>query len=568
MKKLYFEGMIAMEERSLRITGADKTFINKITNTLTKLLIPTKIGINGMLISIKRNSLIKAYENYMQEENYDKEELEKKYDSCYEAYLEALDKYVMDSIYKKVKNNTASEFEQNALSKYYEVTSLKESEYIEYKYRKQKYLLELDYEGIKVNGKEKIKEKYEKFYISKMDSLYKSILKNYSIKVADNISNYDSTKEWIYTKIFYTLEDYIQNILPLKLELNQDESLKSVVSDYEKYESYTVGKLDTKDNIEKNMILLGISRKLFTHSLPLIVAEQCYEKLLKDARSLVQDTKIATKREKAYSMLINLIEDYNVKLLSTKVYWESPKERDQYKEFWKKYQDILKLKETDFIEYVKQKEILFIKNDIKNLDNGKIDYSKLMKYYKRKLVDYVSSKFTPKELVVDVNIIQGDSASLDTKNKIQDRLEIMGEKFAQFLILHPPYDDIIKFSDKKEDLSNCATTEEFYELFKKVAKNGYDLLEQNRFAALIIGDKYANSRYISLGFECQRRMEELGFVTKAVIVKNITGNEKAKGKTANLWRYRALSGGFNIFEHEYIMIFQKTKLKKVRNTNS
>ena len=25
--------------------------------------------------------------------------------------------------------------------------------------------------------------------------------------------------------------------------------------------------------------------------------------------------------------------------------------------------------------------------------------------------------------------------------------------------------------DKKEDLSNCATTEEFYELFKKVAKN-------------------------------------------------------------------------------------------------
>ena len=388
MKKLYFEGMMTMEERSLRITGADRTFFNKITNTLTKILIHKKIGINGMLISIKRNSLIKAYESFTLEENYNKEEIEKKYDSCYEAYLTALDKYVMDSIYKKVKNNTASEFEQNELSKYYEVTSLKENEYTEYKYRKQKYLLELDYEGIKLSSKEKIKEKYQKFYVSKMDSLYKSILKNYSIKVADNINNYDSTKEWIYTKIFYTLEDYIQNILSLKLELNEDQNLKSIISEYEKFESYTVGKLDTKDNIEKNMILLGISRKLFTHSLPLIVAEQCYEKLLKDARCLVQDTKIATKREKAYSMLINLIEDYNVKLLSTKVYWESPKERDKYKEFWKKYQDILKLKETDFIEYVKQKEILFIKNDIKNLDNGKMDYSKLMKYYKRKLVDY------------------------------------------------------------------------------------------------------------------------------------------------------------------------------------
>ena len=389
MKKLYFEGMINVEERSLRITRVDKTFFNKITNTLTKILIPTKIGINGMLISIKRNAMLKAFENYTPDDtSYDKEEVEKKFDTAYEAYLEALDKYVMDSIYKKVKNGSASEFEKNALSRYYEVTSLKENEYIEYKYRKQKYLIDLDYEGIKISNKEKLVEKYNTFYISKMDNLYKSILKNYSIKVADTTNIYDSSKEWVYTKIFYTLEDYIQNILSLKMEINTDEKLKDVVSEYEKFETYTVGKLDTKDNIEKNMILLNISRKLFTHSLPLIVAEQCYKKLLKDARVLVQDTKLASKREKAYSMLINLIEDYNVKLLSTKVYWDSPKEREKYKEFWNKYKEITKLKETDFIEYVRQKEILFIKDDIKKLRNEKTDYSKILKYYKRKLVDY------------------------------------------------------------------------------------------------------------------------------------------------------------------------------------
>lgn len=378
-----------MEEKSLKITGANKTFINKITNTLTKILIPTKIGINGMLISIKRNNLLKAFENYnLDNENYNKDELEKKYDSAYEAYLDSLDKYVMDSIYKKVRNGSASEFEKDAMSRYYEVTSLKENEYIEYKARKQKYLIELDYEGIKVNGKEKLIERYQEFYISKMDSLYKSILKNYSIKVADNTNIYDSTKEWIYIKIFHTLQEYIEKILSLKIQINYSENLNSVVTEYEKYESYSVGKLDTRDNIEKNMILLGISRKLFTHSLPLIVAEQCYEKLLKDARSLVQDTKIAVKREKAYSMLINLIEDYNIKLLSTKVYWESPKDRDKYKKFWSKYKEISKLKENDFIEYIKQKEILFIKNDLKNLEKGKQDYTKLIKYYKRKLVDF------------------------------------------------------------------------------------------------------------------------------------------------------------------------------------
>ena len=166
-----------MEERSLRITGANTTFFNKITKTLSKMLIPTRIGINGMLISIKRNSVIKAYENYTKEnENYNEEELEKKYDDAYTAYLESLDKYVMDSIYKKVKNNTATEFEKDALARYYEVTSLKEKEYMDYKYRKQKYLLELDNDGIQNTLKEKVINKYHKFYIAKMDSLYKSIL--------------------------------------------------------------------------------------------------------------------------------------------------------------------------------------------------------------------------------------------------------------------------------------------------------------------------------------------------------------------------------------------------------
>ena len=147
----------------------------------------------------------------------------------------------------------------------------------------------------------------------------------------------------------------------------------------------------------------------------------------------------------------------------------------------------------------------------------------------KSVVDYVSKKFTPKQLVKDVNIICGDSASDSINIRVQDRLKIMGRDSAQFLVLHPPYDDIIKFSDSKEDLSNCATTEEFYDLFERVAKNGYDALEKGRFAALIIGDKYANSRFIPLGFECMKRMENVGFVCKATIVKNITGNEKAKG---------------------------------------
>ena len=173
------------------------------------------------------------------------------------------------------------------------------------------------------------------------------------------------------------------------------------------------------------------------------------------------------------------------------------------------------------------------------------------------LAESVSGKFTPKQLVTDVNIICADSASDAAREKVQARLDVMGEKKAQLLMLHPPYDDIIKFSDKKEDLSNCATTEEFYDLFEKVAKNGYDLLEKKRYACLVIGDKYADSQIVPLGFECMARMNKLGFITKAIIVKDMQGNERAKGRKAPLWRYRALAGGFYIFKHEYVMIFQK-----------
>ena len=376
-----------MEERSLRVVATDKTFFNKVTNTLTKFLIPTQIGFNSLKISMKRNVLIKTYET-LNAENAPvekKEELEKRYDDAYTAYLEALDKYVLDTIYKKVKNGTATQFESTALSQYYGIVQLKDREYNEYKYRKQKYLLELDNESVKNTTKEKVIEKYNRFYVSKQDSLYKGILKNYSIKLADSTNIYDSSKDWIYVKIFNTLEDYMKNILPLKIS---NPKLESVSKDYEKYEKFSVGKLDTRDNIEKNMILLGISRNLFTHSLPLVVAEQCYMKLLKDARCLVQDTKIAAKREKAYTMVLNLIEDYNIRLLSTKVYWDNSKEREEFKKFYEQYKQIEKLKEVDFIKYVKEKEILFIKTDLKKIRNDKTDYSRLIKYYKRKLVDY------------------------------------------------------------------------------------------------------------------------------------------------------------------------------------
>ena len=173
------------------------------------------------------------------------------------------------------------------------------------------------------------------------------------------------------------------------------------------------------------------------------------------------------------------------------------------------------------------------------------------------LVQLLNEKFTAESRRRSVQIINGDSSSSEVKEKIEESLKKLNSEKAQLLILHPPYADIIKFSNLKEDLSNALTTEDFLEQFKLVAKNGYDCLEKGRYAALIIGDKYSKGELVPLSFMCMEKMNEIGFKTKSVIVKNIEGNEIGKGRTNNLWRYRALAGGFYIFKHEYVMIFQK-----------
>lgn len=374
-----------MEQRSLRVVSTNKNFFTKLTNTISRLLIPTKLGINGIMISIKRSSLVKAFEAYKNEtkDEAKKEILSKKYEDAYTLYLEAIDKYIMDSIYKKVKNSTATEFEKDALSNYYEVIHLKQTEYLEYKYKKQQYLLQLDYQTLK-SEENKIIPRYERFYSVKIEQLYKGVLKHYSIQLADNLTYQD--KNIIFDKIFDLLEDYITEVLPLKLKLDDSNMYKNIISQYEKFDRFTVGKLDIKDTVEKRMILLGISRQLFTHSLPLVVAEQCYVKILKDLRQIIITTKIASKKEAAYKLLIELIEDYNIRLLSTKIYWDKPSDREEYKLFWNEYKKLQKGKE-DLEKYEKQKEILFIKADLKKLQAAKRDYSKIIDFYKNKLVE-------------------------------------------------------------------------------------------------------------------------------------------------------------------------------------
>ena len=373
-----------MEERGLRVARTDGTFISKLSTTISKLLIPTKIGINGMLITIKRNSMLKNYEICTKNSDKAKEDaLQKKYEDSFILYLESIDKYVMDSVYKKVRSGTATAFEEEALSKYYTVIHLKETQYLEYKYRKQKYLIDLDYTSLKNENKAKLLSRYNSFYASKMEGIYKGILKNYSVQLADKISASLVDKDKIYEDVFSTLEDYTENVLPIRMETDGKEKYKDISGEFDKFNDFLVGKLDARDQIEKRMYLIAISRKLFTHSLPLVVAEQCYEKLIRETRHLVISSKVEKKKKKAYDLLITLIQDYNERLLATKIYWENPKEKDGFKKFWDKYKSINSKSKDGQVK----KEILIIKYELKNLENN-LNNKHIIKFYKDKLEEY------------------------------------------------------------------------------------------------------------------------------------------------------------------------------------
>ena len=370
-----------MEERSLKVVDSNKTFFGKLSKTLSKIIIPTKIGINGIVINLKRNNLLKAYEAMNNSRVVDEEKkkvLTSKYQEAYSLYLEAIDKYIMDTIYKKVKTNTASEFEKEAMGNYYKVTVLKENEYVEYKYQKQKYLIELDYESLKLNSKAKLLERYKTFYIKQMDSFYKGILKNYSVKLAET-SRKNNGYDEVYNKIFNLLSEYVEKILYLKLQDDRNEKLEEKVgSEMHRLDQFDIGTLDAKDYVEKNMLLLAISRQIFTHSLPLVATEQCYNKLLKDIRKIIIMTQDKRSKAEAYAILLDILQTYDVELLSGKVYWEKMSEKEKYKKFYEEYEKATTNRE---------KEILLLKRELQTIENDD-ENKKIVSFYKDKLTEY------------------------------------------------------------------------------------------------------------------------------------------------------------------------------------
>jgi 16S rRNA G966 N2-methylase RsmD len=152
--------------------------------------------------------------------------------------------------------------------------------------------------------------------------------------------------------------------------------------------------------------------------------------------------------------------------------------------------------------------------------------------------------------------------SLDEKEidkNIKNAYNNLKSNNVQFILMHPPYMDIIKFTDHKNDLSNINNLKDFLDKFKIICDIFLKYLEINKYFAIVIGDVYKNSEVIPLSFYCMYMIKK-NFKTKlkGIIVKNIEGNRGKLGQ-AGIWKYRALKSDYFLFKHEYIFVFKKVK---------
>jgi hypothetical protein len=171
---------------------------------------------------------------------------------------------------------------------------------------------------------------------------------------------------------------------------------------------------------------------------------------------------------------------------------------------------------------------------------------------------------------VSAEMLVGDSRLAATTAQVRERLAALQRTHADCLILHPPYHDIIRFGEEAANLSNQATVEGFLHEFSRVVDQAVELLAPGRFLALVVGDTYASGEWVPLSFLCMEVCRRRGLLLKGINIKDVQGNEKGKGRSGPLWRYRALSQGFYVFKHEYIFVFRKagSKQRRLRQPSS
>lgn len=117
---------------------------------------------------------------------------------------------------------------------------------------------------------------------------------------------------------------------------------------------------------------------------------------------------------------------------------------------------------------------------------------------------------------------------------------------------HPPYANIIQYTDSKDgDLSHLNINEFLVEM-EKVATESFRVLKPGRQCAILIGDMRRHKYVVPLGFRLIDVYLKAGFKLRELVIKR-----QHNCKTTGFWYTNSIKYNFLLLAHEYLPIFEK-----------
>ena len=117
---------------------------------------------------------------------------------------------------------------------------------------------------------------------------------------------------------------------------------------------------------------------------------------------------------------------------------------------------------------------------------------------------------------------------------------------------HPPYADIIHYSDGIDGDLSLLPVDKFLHEMNTVASECFRVLKKDGYCAILMGDMRKKGFVQPLAFKIMQIYETAGFKTKEIIIK-----EQHNCKATGYWKTNSIKYNFLLLAHEYLFIFKK-----------
>ncbi|MGE4287020.1 MAG: TRM11 family methyltransferase [Phycisphaerae bacterium] len=131
-------------------------------------------------------------------------------------------------------------------------------------------------------------------------------------------------------------------------------------------------------------------------------------------------------------------------------------------------------------------------------------------------------------------------------------LRFIVDESIDLICTHPPYANIINYSDGIDGDLSLLSVPDFIEQMKPVAMECFRVLKKGKYCAILMGDTRQKGCVIPLGFKVMQVFEEAGFKPKEIIIK-----EQHNCKATGFWKTNSVKYNFLLLAHEYLFVFRK-----------